>query len=105
MLLKLHDLMYNPKTQAHEVYFPRLVEISMGLSPRTKRVSCVEIESEQQKNSQMRIFFGDSDGTRTHDTAVKGRCLNHLTTEPLYKVIGSGGKIRTFDLAGMNRTL
>ncbi len=25
---------------------------------------------------------GDPDGIRTHDTAVKGRCLNRLTTGP-----------------------
>ena len=27
-------------------------------------------------------FFSDSDGNRTRVTAVKGRCLNRLTTEP-----------------------
>ena len=27
-------------------------------------------------------FFNDSDGNRTRVTAVKGRCLNRLTTEP-----------------------
>ena len=26
--------------------------------------------------------FGDPYGTRTHVTAVKGRCLNHLTNGP-----------------------
>ena len=29
------------------------------------------------------IIFNDSDGNRTRVTAVKGRCLNRLTTEPL----------------------
>ena len=38
-----------------------------------------------KKNTFRCFFFGDSDGTRTHDTAVKGRCLNHLTTEPNMK--------------------
>ena len=28
------------------------------------------------------LFFGDPYGTRTHVTAVKGRCLNHLTNGP-----------------------
>ena len=28
------------------------------------------------------VFFGDPYGTRTHVTAVKGRCLNHLTNGP-----------------------
>ena len=27
-------------------------------------------------------LFGDPDGTRTHDTTVKGWCLNRLTTGP-----------------------
>ena len=27
-------------------------------------------------------FIDDSDGNRTRVTAVKGRCLNRLTTEP-----------------------
>ena len=45
-------------------------------------------------------FFGDPYGTRTHVTAVKGRCLNHLTNGP-----GSGNLIRTDDIPGMNRLL
>ena len=40
---------------------------------------------------------GDPYGTRTHVTAVKGRCLNHLTNGP-----GSGNLIRTDDIPGMN---
>ena len=28
------------------------------------------------------ILLNDSDGNRTRVTAVKGRCLNRLTTEP-----------------------
>ena len=32
----------------------------------------------------MQAFFkNDSDGNRTRVTAVKGRCLNRLTTEPI----------------------
>jgi hypothetical protein len=31
------------------------------------------------------LFFGDPYGTRTHVTAVKGRCLNHLTNGPRRK--------------------
>lgn len=27
-------------------------------------------------------LFGDPDGNRTHDTTVKGWCLNRLTTGP-----------------------
>ena len=45
-------------------------------------------------------FFGDPYGTRTHVTAVKGRCLNHLTNGP-----GSGNLTRTDDTPGMNRML
>ena len=34
------------------------------------------------------FIFSDSDGNRTRVTAVKGRCLNRLTTEPyLYSFI------------------
>ncbi len=46
------------------------------------------------------IFFGDPYGTRTHVTAVKGRCLNLLTNGP-----GSGNLTRTDDNTGMNRVL
>ena len=45
-------------------------------------------------------FFGDPYGTRTHVTAVKGRCLNRLTNGP-----GSGNLTRTDDNTGMNRVL
>ena len=50
---------------------------------------------------EMRGFCaGDPYGTRTHVTAVKGRCLNHLTNGP-----GSGNLTRTDDNTGMNRVL
>ena len=45
-------------------------------------------------------LFGDPYGTRTHVTAVKGRCLNLLTNGP-----GSGNLTRTDDNTGMNRVL
>ena len=45
-------------------------------------------------------LYGDPYGTRTHVTAVKGRCLNHLTNGP-----GSGNLTRTDDTPGMNRML
>ena len=36
------------------------------------------------------IFKSDSDGNRTRVTAVKGRCLNRLTTEPkIYAVVST----------------
>ena len=46
------------------------------------------------------FLFGDPYGTRTHVTAVKGRCLNLLTNGP-----GSGNLTRTDDTPGMNRML
>ena len=46
------------------------------------------------------LLHGDPYGTRTHVTAVKGRCLNHLTNG-----LGSGNLIRTDDIPGMNRVL
>ena len=45
-------------------------------------------------------LFGDPYGTRTHVTAVKGRCLNLLTNGP-----GSGNLTRIDDTPGMNRML
>ena len=40
------------------------------------------------KESYIRQDVNDSDGNRTRVTAVKGRCLNRLTTEPyLYSFI------------------
>ena len=35
-------------------------------------------------NSKSRLLSSDSDGNRTRVTAVKGRCLNRLTTGPLF---------------------
>ena len=34
------------------------------------------------------LFYGDPDGNRTRVTAVKGRCLNRLTTGPLVALTG-----------------
>ena len=61
-------------------------------------------------------YSGDPDGNRTRVTAVKGRCLNRLTTGPynfsgefflsgLPAENGSGNWIRTNDTPGMNRML
>ncbi len=47
------------------------------------------------------VSFGDPDEIRTREPAVKGRCLNRLTTGPF----GSGKWIRTIDTSGMNRML
>ena len=56
----------------------------------------------QKNNTPFRcVVFGDPYGTRTHVTAVKGRCLNHLTNGP----DGSGNLTRTDDTPGMNRML
>ena len=57
------------------------------------------------------LFFGDPDENRTRVTAVKGRCLNLLTTGPgqpellLRLKCGSGSGTRTYDTPGMNRML
>ena len=58
------------------------------------------------------VFFGDPYGIRTHVTAVKGPCLNHLTNGPYNtrdafasRAFGSGTWIRTGDTSGMNRML
>ena len=57
--------------------------------------------------------IGDPYETRTRVTAVKGRCLNHLTNGPYmpesifrcFLAFGSGDWIRTGDTSGMNRML
>ena len=63
-------------------------------------------------SSKLADYSGDPYGTRTHVTAVKGRCLNHLTNGPYKRrsqkaapFFGSGTWIRTGDTAGMNRML
>ena len=56
---------------------------------------------------------GDPYGNWTHDSAVKGRCLNLLTNGPKRKTAqltyavfnGSGNRIRTNDTLGMNQVL
>ena len=66
----------------------------------------------KRESEQDSLFFGDPYGTRTHVTAVKGRCLNHLTNGPYKRrrrnvcaPFGSGTWIRTGDTSGMNRML
>ena len=63
-------------------------------------VSTVKRKSKKSSMLAHGGFFGDPYGTRTHVTAVKGRCLNHLTNGP-----GSGNLTRTDDNTGMNRVL
>ena len=48
------------------------------------------------------ILLNDSDGNRTRVTAVKGRCLNRLTTEPY---LSSPCWTRTNDTAVNSRML
>jgi hypothetical protein len=56
---------------------------------------------EKRTLQKCKVLFGDPDENRTRVTAVKGRCLNRLTTGP----DGSGKWIRTIDTSGMNRML
>ena len=71
------------------------------------------VRQKKQPHLRWSCFFGDPYGTRTHVTAVKGRCLNHLTNGPYEKgagdgsapFFGSGTWIRTGDTSGMNRML
>ena len=68
------------------------------------------IKKERPRLSAEPFFFGDPYGTRTHVTAVKGRCLNHLTNgpdlaRPCGRANGGGTWIRTGDTSGMNRML
>ena len=69
------------------------------------------VMQKQKKKSSDFFSFGDPNGIRTHDTAVKGRCLNRLTNGPYVGRIkdppffGSADWIRTSDTPGMNRML
>ena len=51
----------------------------------------------QPNRNQAELSGGDPDGNRTRVTAVKGRCLNRLTTgpqmRPLLEARGSGSRI------------
>ena len=40
--------------------------------------------------AQKSRFFGDPNGIRTHDTTVKGWCLNRLTMGPLVQALYGG---------------
>ena len=52
-----------------------------------------------------RLLPNDSDGNRTRVTAVKGRCLNRLTTEPHLLLKSSPSWTRTNDTAVNSRML
>ena len=71
-----------------------------------------------EKSTPKRAFSGDPDENRTRVTAVKGPCLNRLTTGPALmqkhqkrkrrmkvRLVGSGNWTRTSDTPGMNRML
>ena len=76
-----------------------------GAASSGKQPLCAEMHTSFEKDhicpkDKCGLCRGDPYGTRTHVTAVKGRCLNHLTNGP-----GSGNLIRTDDIPGMNRVL
>ena len=49
----------------------------VGFEPTTLRLTAECSAAELSRNN-----YSDSDGNRTRVTAVKGRCLDRLTTEP-----------------------
>ena len=52
-------------------------------------VICKTKKWTERINLTVHLLFGDPDGNRTRVTAVKGRCLNRLTTGPyLVAVVG-----------------
>ena len=69
------------------------------------------IKNKPEQECSDLFAFGDPDGNRTHDTTVKGWCLNLLTTGPRIqnrresRFFGSDEWSRTADLSGMNRSL
>ena len=86
-------------------------------------ILCFVLSDTKRKNSVPfgTLLCGDPDENRTRVTAVKGRCLNRLTTGPNMRGLtpfyitpfvgkcvgktGSGSGIRTYDQSGMNRVL
>ncbi len=87
---------------------PACHSLPLGSSPDEDE----RIKTEMPRLAAGHLCFGDPYGTRTHVTAVKGRCLNHLTNGPMERrsatrcaLNGSGTWIRTGDTSGMNRML
>ena len=87
-----------------------------GAASSGKQALCAETHTSFEKDhicpkDKCGLCRGDPYGTRTHVTAVKGRCLNHLTNGPKMGCCGcsippgSGTWIRTGDTSGMNRML
>ena len=82
------------------------------------RISLAERQISWKKARRSVLFSGDPDENRTRVTAVKGPCLNRLTTGPALmqkhqkrkrrikvRLVGSGNWTRTSDTPGMNRML
>ena len=53
-----------------------------SLTHRNARI--LKLVSLRVRRIRSALFFGDPDGNRTRVTAVKGRCLNRLTTGPYW---------------------
>ncbi len=52
------------------------------ISRAVRRIELAARRIELKKARSRALFSGDPYGIRTHVTAVKGRCLNHLTNGP-----------------------
>ena len=61
---------------SHQIYYYKKIAPRVGFEPTTLRLTAGCSTAELSRKS-------DSDENRTRVTAVKGRCLNRLTTEPL----------------------
>lgn len=56
-----------------------------GVEPSIMPFSILVPETSASANSAICAYMiGDASGDRTHTTAVKGRCLNHLTMAPYW---------------------
>ena len=92
---KVTDGHVDKKYRRQFPYLRYLVDTG-GLEPSTSRVwgersnqlSYVSIKSDPPKRSGENLI-GDPDEIRTREPAVKGRCLNHLTTGP--KMVAANG--------------
>ena len=92
--------------------FAKIDSLNQFLYAKTLSSSILQdIKKNKEYTSVYSLFFGDPDENRTRVTAVKGRCLNLLTTGPgqpellLRLKNGSGSGTRTYDTPGMNRML
>ena len=76
------------KNASQSQYCPKIANSYVILTQKVVKAPCLKgvKRIKKRKNSRFWLFFrdfGDPYGTRTHDTTVKGWCLNRLTKGPV----------------------